>query len=100
MIIASANRTYFSNYYMYALQGKTTVKKNSYNPIWNEELIFTEMFPPLCQRIKVRFHDVLFKNHVMRILQSKRNNVRACNYVCCFIDFNLQIGSIERCRSS
>lgn len=34
-------------------QGKTTVKKNSYNPIWNEELIFTEMFPPLCQRIKV-----------------------------------------------
>lgn len=34
-------------------QGKTSVKKNSYNPIWNEELIFTEMFPPLCQRIKV-----------------------------------------------
>lgn len=34
-------------------QGKTTVKKNAYNPVWNEELIFTEMFPPLCQRIKV-----------------------------------------------
>lgn len=40
--------------YLYLFfQGKTTVKKNSYNPIWNEELIFTEMFPPLCQRIKV-----------------------------------------------
>ncbi|XP_031628335.1 otoferlin isoform X2 [Contarinia nasturtii] len=39
------------------LSGKTTVKKNSYNPIWNEELIFTEMFPPLCQRIKVQLRD-------------------------------------------
>lgn len=34
-------------------QGKTSVKKNSYNPVWNEQLVFTEMFPPLCQRIKV-----------------------------------------------
>lgn len=34
-------------------QGKTTVKRNSYNPVWNEQLVFTEMFPPLCQRIKV-----------------------------------------------
>ncbi|XP_055296702.1 otoferlin isoform X2 [Sitodiplosis mosellana] len=39
------------------LSGKTTVKKNSYNPSWNEELIFTEMFPPLCQRIKVQLRD-------------------------------------------
>lgn len=39
--------------YFSRVQGKTTVKKNSYNPSWNEELIFTEMFPPLCQRIKV-----------------------------------------------
>lgn len=42
-----------SNVPSYVFQGKTSVKKNSYNPIWNEELVFTEMFPPLCQRIKV-----------------------------------------------
>lgn len=35
------------------LSGKTSVKKSSYAPVWNEQLIFTEMFPPLCQRIKV-----------------------------------------------
>lgn len=35
------------------LSGKTTVKKNAYAPVWNEQLVFTEMFPPLCQRIKV-----------------------------------------------
>ncbi|XP_055370842.1 otoferlin-like [Condylostylus longicornis] len=39
------------------LTGKTTVKKNAYTPIWNEQLVFTEMFPPLCQRIKVQLRD-------------------------------------------
>jgi otoferlin len=39
------------------LSGKSSVKKNSYNPIWNEQLVFTEMFPPLCQRIKVQLRD-------------------------------------------
>lgn len=49
------------------LQGKTSVKKNSYNPVWNEQLVVTEMFPPLCQRIKVSWllyryihYDILF----------------------------------------
>lgn len=23
------------------------------NPVWNESIIFTELFPPLCQRIKL-----------------------------------------------
>lgn len=44
------------------LSGKTSVKKNSYAPIWNEQLVFTEMFPPLCQRLKVSlfiFHVIL-----------------------------------------
>ncbi|XP_062700276.1 otoferlin-like isoform X1 [Aedes albopictus] len=39
------------------LTGKTTVKKASYSPVWNEQLVFTEMFPPLCQRIKVQLRD-------------------------------------------
>ena len=33
----------------YLTQGKTSVKKNCYNPVWNEQIVFTEMFPPLCQ---------------------------------------------------
>lgn len=39
------------------VQGKTSVKKGSYAPVWNEQLIFTEMFPPLCQRIKIQLRD-------------------------------------------
>ncbi|XP_055599374.1 otoferlin-like [Uranotaenia lowii] len=39
------------------LSGKTSVKKASYNPVWNEQLVFTEMFPPLCQRIKIQLRD-------------------------------------------
>lgn len=38
-------------------QGKTSVKKHSYAPVWNEQLVFTEMFPPLCQRIKLQLRD-------------------------------------------
>lgn len=38
-------------------QGKTSVKRHSYCPVWNEQLVFTEMFPPLCQRIKVQLRD-------------------------------------------
>ncbi|CAM1319906.1 FER1L6 (predicted) [Pycnogonum litorale] len=37
--------------------GKTSVKKNSYEPVWNEQIVFTEMFPPLCQRIKIQIKD-------------------------------------------
>ncbi|XP_073975608.1 otoferlin-like isoform X1 [Rhodnius prolixus] len=39
------------------LTGKTSIKKNSYAPVWNEQVIFTEMFPPLCQRIKLQIRD-------------------------------------------
>ncbi|EFN61375.1 Otoferlin [Camponotus floridanus] len=39
------------------LSGKTSVKRNSYAPIWNEQIVFTEMFPPLCQRIKIQLCD-------------------------------------------
>ncbi|XP_074640585.1 otoferlin-like isoform X2 [Tubulanus polymorphus] len=37
--------------------GKTTVKKGSYEPIWNEQVVITEMFPPLCRRIRIQLRD-------------------------------------------
>ncbi|CAH0716714.1 unnamed protein product, partial [Brenthis ino] len=39
------------------MTGQTSVKKNSYTPVWNEQIVFTEMFPPLCQRIKIQLRD-------------------------------------------
>ncbi|XP_058234536.1 otoferlin isoform X1 [Hemibagrus wyckioides] len=38
-------------------KGKTSVQKGTYEPIWNEQLVFTEMFPPLCKRLKVQIRD-------------------------------------------
>ncbi|XP_062323001.1 LOW QUALITY PROTEIN: otoferlin [Osmerus eperlanus] len=38
-------------------KGKTSVQKSSYEPVWNEQVIFTEMFPPLCKRLKVQIRD-------------------------------------------
>ncbi len=38
-------------------QGKTSVKKHCYSPVWNEQILFYEMFPPLCQRIKIQLRD-------------------------------------------
>ncbi|XP_064864981.1 otoferlin isoform X1 [Oncorhynchus nerka] len=38
-------------------RGKTSVQKSSYEPIWNEQVVFTEMFPPLCKRMKVQIRD-------------------------------------------
>ena len=42
---------------IYMFQGRTSVRRNSYNPIWNEQIVFTEMFPPLCQRIKIQLKE-------------------------------------------
>ncbi|XP_022646249.1 otoferlin-like isoform X4 [Varroa destructor] len=39
------------------LTGKTSVKKSCCSPAWNEQVVFTEMFPPLCQRIKLQLRD-------------------------------------------
>ncbi|XP_058469613.1 otoferlin isoform X4 [Solea solea] len=38
-------------------KGKTSVQKSSYEPIWNEQVVFTELFPPLCKRLKVQIRD-------------------------------------------
>jgi Ca2+-dependent lipid-binding protein len=44
-------------YLTFIHQGKTSVKHGSYEPVWNEQIIFTEMFPPLCRRIKIQLRD-------------------------------------------
>lgn len=33
------------------------MKRGAYEPIWNEQIVFTEMFPPLCRRIKIQLRD-------------------------------------------
>ncbi|XP_051908890.1 otoferlin isoform X16 [Hippocampus zosterae] len=38
-------------------KGKTSVQKSSYEPVWNEQIVFTELFPPLCKRMKVQIRD-------------------------------------------
>ncbi|XP_062933970.1 otoferlin isoform X3 [Cynocephalus volans] len=38
-------------------KGKTSVQKSSYEPLWNEQVIFTDLFPPLCKRVKVQIRD-------------------------------------------
>ncbi|TRY81428.1 hypothetical protein DNTS_008147 [Danionella cerebrum] len=38
-------------------KGKTSIQKSSYEPIWNEQIVFTEQFPPLCRRMKLQVRD-------------------------------------------
>uniref|UniRef100_A0AAR2JPE9 C2 domain-containing protein n=1 Tax=Pygocentrus nattereri TaxID=42514 RepID=A0AAR2JPE9_PYGNA len=38
-------------------KGKTSIQKSCYEPIWNEQIIFTEQFPPLCKRMKIQIRD-------------------------------------------
>ena len=58
-------------------QGRTSVKKNSYNPVWNEQIVFTEMFPPLCQRIKIqgRTHG---RTHERRLSGNCHSTLEVC----------------------
>ncbi|XP_067458695.1 fer-1-like protein 6 [Thunnus thynnus] len=37
--------------------GRTSTQKSTADPVWNEQIIFTEMFPPLCQRMKIQVWD-------------------------------------------
>lgn len=49
------------------------MQKNTANPEWNEKLTLTELFPPLCQRIKIElkcsdsFNNSLCAVHYMNI---------------------------------
>uniref|UniRef100_A0A8C4X0F3 Otoferlin a n=1 Tax=Eptatretus burgeri TaxID=7764 RepID=A0A8C4X0F3_EPTBU len=38
-------------------KARTSVVQNSYEPEWNEEIIITELFPPLCNCLKVQIRD-------------------------------------------
>ncbi|NXN40106.1 FR1L6 protein, partial [Rhinoptilus africanus] len=37
--------------------GRTAVQKNCADPVWHEQIIFKEMFPPLCRRVKIQVWD-------------------------------------------
>ncbi|KAM8858333.1 fer-1-like protein 6 [Synchiropus picturatus] len=37
--------------------GRTSTQKSSADPVWNEQIVFTEMFPPLCRRLKIQVWD-------------------------------------------
>ncbi|KAL1268112.1 hypothetical protein QQF64_033475 [Cirrhinus molitorella] len=37
--------------------GRTSTQKSTADPVWNEQVVFKEMFPPLCQRLKIRILD-------------------------------------------
>ncbi|CAL4086030.1 unnamed protein product, partial [Meganyctiphanes norvegica] len=39
------------------LSGRTSVRRGTASPVWNEQVVFTEMFPPLCQRMKLQLRD-------------------------------------------
>ncbi|XP_062862723.1 fer-1-like protein 6 [Trichomycterus rosablanca] len=37
--------------------GRTSTQKSTADPVWNEQVVFKEMFPPLCQRLKIQILD-------------------------------------------
>ncbi|KAH9496796.1 hypothetical protein Btru_010276 [Bulinus truncatus] len=47
----------FVEVYFAGHKGKTSVRKGCYEPVWNEQVIFTEMFPPLCRRLRLQLRD-------------------------------------------
>ncbi|XP_063069858.1 fer-1-like protein 6 isoform X2 [Engraulis encrasicolus] len=41
----------------YGQVGRTSTQKSTASPVWNEQVVFREMFPPLCQRLKLQVMD-------------------------------------------
>uniref|UniRef100_A0A3Q3JTY7 C2 domain-containing protein n=1 Tax=Monopterus albus TaxID=43700 RepID=A0A3Q3JTY7_MONAL len=37
--------------------GRTSTQKSKADPVWNEQIVFIEMFPPLCRRLKLQVWD-------------------------------------------
>ncbi|XP_078796311.1 fer-1-like protein 6 isoform X2 [Oryzias latipes] len=37
--------------------GRTSTQRSTADPVWNEQIFFIEMFPPLCQRLKIQVWD-------------------------------------------
>ncbi|CDQ59600.1 unnamed protein product [Oncorhynchus mykiss] len=74
-------------------RGKTSIQKSSYEPIWNEQIVFTEMFPPLCKRMKVQIrdsdkvNDVALGTHFIDLRKiandgDKEDTVRCVSFLC------------------
>lgn len=70
------------------------MKKNCCTPIWNEQIIFTEMFPPLCQRIKIQLrdndpvHPNIIGTHFIDLKSISHDGEKG---IYCFFDFNLRV---------
>ncbi|XP_030753550.1 otoferlin-like, partial [Sitophilus oryzae] len=43
---------------------KTGIQKNNSNPVFNERLVLTDMFPPLCQRFRIDIRNDDFKKSI------------------------------------
>lgn len=43
------------------LKGRTSTQKSTADPVWNEQIVFIEMFPPLCHRLKIQVWISLYK---------------------------------------
>ncbi|XP_061089829.1 fer-1-like protein 6 [Conger conger] len=41
----------------FSQMGRTSTQKGTADPVWNEQIVFKEMFPPLCQRVKIQVWD-------------------------------------------
>uniref|UniRef100_A0A8C0DWT4 Fer-1 like family member 6 n=1 Tax=Balaenoptera musculus TaxID=9771 RepID=A0A8C0DWT4_BALMU len=55
--------------------GRTTVQKNCADPVWHEQVVFKEMFPPLCRRVKIQvwdegsMNDIVLATHFIDLKQ-------------------------------
>ena len=44
----------FDLFELSGLKGRTSTSKSCYDPTWNEQIVLTEMFPPLCRRLRIQ----------------------------------------------
>ncbi|XP_069776592.1 fer-1-like protein 6 isoform X1 [Narcine bancroftii] len=59
-VLMGDNKDFVDPYVMvtfFGQKGQTSVQKNCADPTWNEQIIFKEMFPPLCRRVKIQVWD-------------------------------------------
>ncbi|XP_078275356.1 fer-1-like protein 4 [Rhinoraja longicauda] len=67
-------------------QGETSVESNTTNPVWNEQITFVEMFPPLTRRIKIQviddanINDVAIATHFLNLHQISDSRTNAGFY--------------------
>lgn len=67
-------------------QGETSVDSNTTNPVWNEQITFVEMFPPLARRIKIQLiddaniNDVAIATHFLNLHQISDSRINAGFY--------------------